>query len=765
MKKIFYCLLFSLVLLFNVHVATAQELEKPVLDIKAADKTLEVLNKRILENKMSLLTLTRNAQVLTQLRERATECTDRHKKSIEKIKKLLEKLDTYLEASAEGPDYATLKEKAQQAGRKLAQCEIFKYKSDQVLSRYKDAMQALSLSTTLERSVPIWKIFDFTFFETLNLKDINVTGLFTADTLSDTTLMGILGSLLVSVLLAFAIYLMCAKKLAVAETRGKFQLHSINMLKRYVLFFLPILTLSVGLQLFFQNVAVGYTVNQMVYAALLFVMALFLTDFLLFMPTMQAEHGWTLAERHTVSKRFKVTLSLIFFTYMVSLISSDKSVPIVASELSRTFFITAISISVLWLSFGILQFSIFSQEDHALLRRAFKSLAIGIFLFMIIAEWTGFHNLSVYLIRGLLLSAIYITFALSLINLLEKFYYELQEPNGHYRDFINKYLGVKSHRKLPEVMVIRIALYLVILSFSIWVLMNIWRFTTLYIEAVRRTAIEGFTLFNITILPTNIIVALFTFGFISLLGRFWAHYIGRRNHADAGDVQLAITSILNYIVFSLALLVALLIAGVNFTGLAIIAGALSVGIGFGLQNLVNNFICGLVLLIQKPIKSGDRVFFDNREGYIKKVRILSTQIQTQARDDILVPNSDLIFKPLTNFMFRDRLWRVTCEVGVAYGSDTDLVRKTLLEVAESHPGVATTGRNKPRVLFRAFADSSLTFQLWAIIKNVNEKNDIQSDLNFAIDKAFREQGITIAFPQRDVHILDHRDKGDDGALA
>jgi small-conductance mechanosensitive channel len=123
-----------------------------------------------------------------------------------------------------------------------------------------------------------------------------------------------------------------------------------------------------------------------------------------------------------------------------------------------------------------------------------------------------------------------------------------------------------------------------------------------------------------------------------------------------------------------------------------------------------------------------------------------------SRADVIVPNADLIKNQVTNYMFRDPYWRVECKVGVAYGSDTELVKQTLLEVAQNHQNVVQDEANGPAVLFKQFGDSALNFELWCIIKNVNSKYVVESELNFAIDKAFREKRITIAFPQRDVHI-------------
>jgi potassium efflux system protein len=170
---------------------------------------------------------------------------------------------------------------------------------------------------------------------------------------------------------------------------------------------------------------------------------------------------------------------------------------------------------------------------------------------------------------------------------------------------------------------------------------------------------------------------------------------------------------------------------------------------------VNNFISGLILLFERPIKTGDWIMVGNTEGYVKRIRIRSTEIQTFDRADVIVPNSELIAGQVTNWMLHDSRGRARIPVGVAYGSDTQKVKTILEKVAEEHPRVVNDGSTpKPRVLFRGFGESSLDFELRCFIQDIDERLQVVSDLNFAIDAAFRENGIEIPFPQRDVHVRD-----------
>jgi small-conductance mechanosensitive channel len=214
-----------------------------------------------------------------------------------------------------------------------------------------------------------------------------------------------------------------------------------------------------------------------------------------------------------------------------------------------------------------------------------------------------------------------------------------------------------------------------------------------------------------------------------------------------------VATITGYVLFVIATLVVLSYVGLDLTKLAFIAGALSVGIGFGLQTIVNNFVSGLILLFEQPVRRGNYITVGETEGFVRRIRIRATEIETLQRTTVVVPNSELLTLHLKNWNLRDRYGRIGCAVGVAYGSDVRLVEKLLLQVASDNKDVISDGRGgvpRPAALFRGFGDSTLDFELRCFISDVTRRFFVVSDLNFAIDAAFREHDVTIAFPQLDV---------------
>jgi len=195
------------------------------------------------------------------------------------------------------------------------------------------------------------------------------------------------------------------------------------------------------------------------------------------------------------------------------------------------------------------------------------------------------------------------------------------------------------------------------------------------------------------------------------------------------------------------------VAGLDLSNLALIAGALSVGIGFGLQNVVNNFVSGLILLFERPIRRGDWILVGSTEGRVYRISIRSTQIRTFDRSDVVVPNSELISGQVTNWTLRDPIGRVRVPVGVAYGSDLKRVMEILLGVAAAQPLVlADATAAAPTVLFLAFGESALNLELRFFVADINQRLSVLSEVNYAIEAAFREAGIEIPFPQRDLHL-------------
>lgn len=223
-----------------------------------------------------------------------------------------------------------------------------------------------------------------------------------------------------------------------------------------------------------------------------------------------------------------------------------------------------------------------------------------------------------------------------------------------------------------------------------------------------------------------------------------------RTRMDLG-VRGAIGAITRYAALLVGLLIIVQTVGIDLTTLNVLAGAVGLGVGFGLQNVVGNFIAGLILLFERPIKLGDRIEVAGVEGAVVAIRARATTVVTNDNIAIIVPNSTLTSQNVVNWSYTDAKVRFKIPVGVAYGSDARLVERLLLEVARENSNVLEAPA--PSVRFMEFGDSALRFELRAWTTTlVHRKGELFSALNFAINDKFREHGVEIPFPQRVVHL-------------
>jgi small-conductance mechanosensitive channel len=235
-----------------------------------------------------------------------------------------------------------------------------------------------------------------------------------------------------------------------------------------------------------------------------------------------------------------------------------------------------------------------------------------------------------------------------------------------------------------------------------------------------------------------------------LLRKLVAEKLFGRSQVDPG-VRYAIGRVVSYIVWVLGLIIALQPLGINATTLAVFGGAIGVGIGFGLQDITKNFIAGLILLIERPIKVGDRIEIGKVVGDVAEIRARATLVRTNDDIYLIVPNAEFITNTVTNWSYRTPRVRFHFPVGVAFDSDPRAVEKALLDAASKSENVLK--EPAPSVLFIAFGESSLDFELvcWTAVM-LHRRSALRSEVNFHIHEILREHGIELPFPQRDLHI-------------
>ncbi len=299
---------------------------------------------------------------------------------------------------------------------------------------------------------------------------------------------------------------------------------------------------------------------------------------------------------------------------------------------------------------------------------------------------------------------------------------------------------------------VSVALNLLIIVVFLPLILLMWGFQPGDIQTWGYKLATGLSIGSVTISFTGILSGLVVFTVGYFLTRWFQGWLDgsvmARGKVDAG-VRNSIRIAVGYAGIAVAALVGVSAAGIDLSNLALVAGALSLGIGFGLQNVVSNFVSGLILLAERPFKVGDWIVAGAVSGTVKKISVRATEIETFQRQSVIMPNSELINSAVGNWTHRNKLGRIEIPIGIGYNSDAKRAHEILLDIARNHPLVLKNP--EPFVLFAGFADSALNFEVRVFLSDVGNGAIVQNDIRFAILDAFREEGIDIPFPQRDIH--------------
>ena len=291
--------------------------------------------------------------------------------------------------------------------------------------------------------------------------------------------------------------------------------------------------------------------------------------------------------------------------------------------------------------------------------------------------------------------------------------------------------------------ILRVAIFIV----AALLIVAPWGIQSDDLSGTLRAAYFGFSLGGVTVSPASLVTGAVLFGFALFATRAFQGWLEDRflptTAVDAG-LQNSIGTIVGYIGFIIALALALAQIGLSVDKIAIVAGALSVGIGFGLQSIVNNFVSGLIILGERAIRVGDLVVVGADQGFVRRINVRSTEIETFDRSTMIVPNSTLVSGSVKNLMRSDRTGRIKVAITVQNGSDPEHVRDTLIGLARENDGVSRLPA--PSVLFTGIATGGLSFELVCCVDDVETANRLKSDLHFAMFRRFREEKIAIAAP-------------------
>lgn len=717
--------------------------------IRQANQTLKNAQYYTKNTRISLSFLQEKVTQLNEQFELAERCVKKKESELRALSETIKLAEAAQGASTSGADLRYLKKQRSKRQGELADCRLFQFKAEDVLAKYQKLISKIAKQRIWSKDKPLWQTLSLQssqFFLVVKQGARFVLGsmakLSVYEGASFLLLMGLVFTGL-KFLVRFLYKRFCHSWFSdEKQFINKFQFAAFS-------FFL---TCNLFINGYLSYLTEGSVFGKVI---LIFFIYFSLVIFLKFFKHLKISaqfFSWLKYDLVTVYcfGRFTAAVSLIFMILIISVESGYLNS--VEVRLMQSVVMIASYVLLYWF-FGLLIRNNTHLEFLQNNRTSIITTLIILLLVSIALDLIGYHTLVFYVCQGVLLTLpVFFLFDLSW-QLLNRLYSRYCGREALAKRLRTK-LGVERGDLPLEFIILNLVTRALLSLTCIALFLNCWDLSGNTRYFIFDAYFKGFTVLGFLVVPHNLINALVLFCVLNLFVRYFSNRLAlvEQKKEQEGHSQINISPILMYLGFFISLLVALLIAGVNLTGIAIVAGALSVGIGLGLKNIINNFVSGLILLFERPIKAGDRIKVDDYEGIVTKVRVRATEIRSRDRSEIIIPNEEMITKPVTNFMLRESMWRIKCFVGVGYDSDVELVKTLLLDIANNHPGVVNDDElNKPNVLFLSFGDSSLEFVLRCIIKDVNRKNFIISDLNFAIFKAFKENGIEIPFPQRDIH--------------
>lgn len=357
----------------------------------------------------------------------------------------------------------------------------------------------------------------------------------------------------------------------------------------------------------------------------------------------------------------------------------------------------------------------------------------------------GYLALADYIAHQIVRTAMVVTLVFLIYHLLDAMVQASFDPQSHFGTFLRRITGLGERAIERLGLIFRTVVDLVLVIGGIPLLLLLWTLNWVDLRGLVNTLALGITIGDVTILPGTLIImlAILIAGIIAT--KLFNSWLDRRILSDTRikkGVQDSIITGSSYVGYFLAGVFALTAAGVDFSSLALVAGALGLGIGLGLQSIINNFVSGIILLAERPIRVGDWVSLPEGEGIVRRINVRSTEIETFDSCSIILPNSALVTEPVKNWTHNDDMGRFSIDVVVDYDTDPEVMKKLLLETTRAHPKVLS--HPTPSVLLTSFGKNGLEFVVRAFVADVLLGAQVASDIRFSLLSQFRDKGITIA---------------------
>lgn len=336
----------------------------------------------------------------------------------------------------------------------------------------------------------------------------------------------------------------------------------------------------------------------------------------------------------------------------------------------------------------------------------------------------------------------------------------LDAGRSHWQRRLRVRLGVAEGKNIPELKWLTLSYQFVLWPFIGFLLLHVWGLHDLGDRVSEVLTGKGFQLGKSQIVPANLLLGLIWFVLLITFTRYLKKKLEQdwlpMAHLESG-VRVSVATLFGYVTFFIALMVGLSVAGLDLGKLAIVAGALSVGIGFGLQNVFNNFVSGLILLFERPVRVGDYIKVGTTEGFVRDIRIRATVMETWDKTSIIVPNSELISNRVENFTYGNTTGRVLMNLNVSSDNDPHQVTAVLLQVIQGSAKLIQPGEvfgvGGPFVTFKDIGTGFFTFEVGGYVRNINDRGGVASELRYALLAALAAANIELPSSTQQLQLM------------
>jgi small-conductance mechanosensitive channel len=436
--------------------------------------------------------------------------------------------------------------------------------------------------------------------------------------------------------------------------------------------------------------------------------------------------------------------SVTSFLYVITRLVQAPFALTIAVALPSSLILAGLVVALLRTPLGGEHLHAGSQRLLQILRRPVWAIVIAI----VASALTGYLALARFLAQQLIVTGSILALVYLLLLWIDGLAQALSED-----DDSDHWLGLARRRRERLALPLSLFLKFVVLTLAVPLIMLRWGYSWPDIHEWGWQLLFNFHIGNTGVTFAALLAAIIVFALGYGAARLFQGWLDGQVLQPAGisdGVRNSIRTWVGYTGILVAALVAFSYAGFNLSSLAIVAGAFSIGIGFGLQNLVNNFVSGLILLAERPIRVGDMVVVGGEEGYVRKISVRATEVETFDRANVIIPNSYFISEKVKNWTFRNNIRRLAISIGAAYGSDARQVRAVLLKVAQDNPEVLKSP--EPSVDLKEFTATNLSFTLYAYIGDIAKTTKVRTELSMSILEAFAAAGIATPTGQAEIGI-------------